>query len=312
MAVIKHVASGKQLVVRERVLVGRSPRADIRLWGDGSSKEHASIGWDGAAWHLRDLSSRNGTRINAAPLAGSQRCLLPGDEIVFGDPAERWEWVDDAAPVPHAVREDGTRREMRDGLLLLPTDEEPRASLYLRDARWELDIDGAIMPVVDGQVVTVGGEPFRLELPNPDPASEATRTVVPALAHVQSALFTFFVSRDEEQVRVAVEVAGATFTLPNRSYHYMLVTLARERLRDTLAGMGGSEAGWISTDDLATALGTTNEKVNVDVHRARRLIAKLGAFAAPDTLIERCPERAELRLGSPHIQVHGMAELEER
>lgn len=311
MAVIKHVASGKQLVVRERVLIGRSPRADIRLLSDGSSKEHASIGWDGVAWHLRDLSSRNGTKVNTEQLVGSHRSLLLGDEIVFGDPAERWQWVDAAPPVPHAVREDGTWCEMRNGLLLLPTEEEPRASLYVRDSRWELDIDGSIAPVADGDVVTIGDERFRLDLPNPDPASETTRTLVPTLSRLQSARFAFFVSRDEERVRITIDVAGITYALPSRSYHYMLVTLARTRIREKLGGTSGSEAGWISTDDLATALATTNEKINVDVHRARRLVAKLGAFSDPEALIERCTEKAELRLGSSHLEVHTMAELDE-
>ena len=98
MATIRNVETGREVRLWGRSLVGRSPSADLKLAGKGTSNEHATILWDGEHWVVRDLTSRNGTHVNRMLLV-SQSCRLnEGDELVFGDPAERWSWVDGAPP----------------------------------------------------------------------------------------------------------------------------------------------------------------------------------------------------------------------
>jgi hypothetical protein len=48
----------------ERVLVGRSPDADVVVDDDTASRIHCEITWEDDAFVLRDLGSRNGTWLN--------------------------------------------------------------------------------------------------------------------------------------------------------------------------------------------------------------------------------------------------------
>lgn len=61
----------------EAVTLGRAPDNTIALEHASVSRHHAVIERDGAAWHVRDLGSKNGVRIEGrrveqAPLAGGQ------------------------------------------------------------------------------------------------------------------------------------------------------------------------------------------------------------------------------------------------
>ncbi|WP_437487062.1 sigma 54-interacting transcriptional regulator [Sorangium sp. So ce1014] len=66
------------------VLLGRGPRADVRLRNTSASREHAKIVLlDGRA-QLVDLGSRNGTQLNGVPVDGA-RPLGSGDVVSIGD-----------------------------------------------------------------------------------------------------------------------------------------------------------------------------------------------------------------------------------
>ncbi|WP_437815484.1 sigma 54-interacting transcriptional regulator [Sorangium sp. So ce1078] len=66
------------------VLLGRGPRADVRLRNTSASREHAKIVLlDGRA-QLVDLGSRNGTLLNGVPVDGA-RPLGSGDVVSIGD-----------------------------------------------------------------------------------------------------------------------------------------------------------------------------------------------------------------------------------
>jgi len=288
--------------LRGRSLVGRSARADVRLTGGGASTEHASIGWDGTEWILRDFASRNGTKINDTLLAGREWRLSAGDEITFGDPDERWSWVDGSPPRVSATREDGVVVEAENRLLLLPDSDKPQASVFVREDRWEIEIAGAARPVEDGEVVEVSGHRFRMDLPSLDPSSIRTRTFADG-RRVSEGRVVFRASMDEEHVEVTFEVSGATKALPPRSFHYMLLLLARTRLADKAANLAREEAGWIYATDLAQQLGVTVEKLNVDIHRARHLVAQAGVFTDPENVVERRRTTAQLRLGLSRIQI---------
>lgn len=68
----------------DRFSVGQNPSNDIALPFDKTvSNLHAVFERLGGAWTVRDLGSRNGTRVNAHPIAGD-RALRHGDEIEMG------------------------------------------------------------------------------------------------------------------------------------------------------------------------------------------------------------------------------------
>ena len=78
--------NGKRwLMSRPTFNVGSSGDNDLVLESDDYiSSHHAVIKAEGSGLHITDLGSRNGTRVNGEPLAGTGRPLLPGDQIELG------------------------------------------------------------------------------------------------------------------------------------------------------------------------------------------------------------------------------------
>ena len=67
-----------------RVTIGRHASNDLALADDSEvSRVHAVLEPVGPAWVVRDMSSRNGTRVNGDLISGD-RPLSPGDELTIG------------------------------------------------------------------------------------------------------------------------------------------------------------------------------------------------------------------------------------
>jgi class 3 adenylate cyclase len=64
--------------------LGRADDNDIVLGGDLVSRKHARLVVEADALRIEDLGSRNGTRLNGAPVQGT-RPLNPGDSISLGE-----------------------------------------------------------------------------------------------------------------------------------------------------------------------------------------------------------------------------------
>jgi transcriptional regulator with GAF, ATPase, and Fis domain len=67
----------------ERYTMGRATTNRIVLKDDLCSREHAEVFYADSRWHLRDLDSLNGTRLNDEPL-DSEWELAPGDAVNLG------------------------------------------------------------------------------------------------------------------------------------------------------------------------------------------------------------------------------------
>lgn len=75
--------AGRAFPVDSSVLIGRSDDAEIRLEARGISRRHARILRDDKGRYLlRDLESKNGTRVNGAPIGATT--LRFGDKIFVG------------------------------------------------------------------------------------------------------------------------------------------------------------------------------------------------------------------------------------
>lgn len=73
-----------QVVALEKlpVVLGRGARADIRLSDRTLSRRHCEIDRVSATLVVRDLGSKNGTRVNRAHV--SEAVLMPGDKLTLG------------------------------------------------------------------------------------------------------------------------------------------------------------------------------------------------------------------------------------
>jgi transcriptional regulator with GAF, ATPase, and Fis domain len=71
------------LTAGQRFTLGRSPTNRVVLKDELCSREHAEVYFADGRWHLRDLNSLNGTRVNGERL-DSEWELQPNDELYFG------------------------------------------------------------------------------------------------------------------------------------------------------------------------------------------------------------------------------------
>ncbi len=75
--------AGKMVRVETEVLIGRSPKAALRLTGEGVSRMHARFFREGDRTYVEDLGSTNGTLVNGVKLTAPV-ALKDGDKIQVG------------------------------------------------------------------------------------------------------------------------------------------------------------------------------------------------------------------------------------
>jgi hypothetical protein len=71
----------RPLPLGRRLLLGRSPEADLLLPMIYISRRHAGIEWTGCAVHIEDYQSRNGVFVNGRRLGPGPHPLLPDDVL---------------------------------------------------------------------------------------------------------------------------------------------------------------------------------------------------------------------------------------
>lgn len=71
-------------VLGHSIVIGRDPTCDVQIADDTVSRRHASLEVRGRRVLLRDLGSRNGTRINGEAISREERDLAEGDRIDVG------------------------------------------------------------------------------------------------------------------------------------------------------------------------------------------------------------------------------------
>jgi pSer/pThr/pTyr-binding forkhead associated (FHA) protein len=68
-------------LLRERLTLGRRESCDICLRFPNVSGHHCELYSAEGVWHIRDMGSTNGTKVNGQPV--QDRALRPGDEITI-------------------------------------------------------------------------------------------------------------------------------------------------------------------------------------------------------------------------------------
>jgi len=66
-------------LLKETLLVGRRESCDIVLRFANVSSSHCQLELHNGYWHIRDLNSKNGTRVNNKKV--SEQIVRPGDEV---------------------------------------------------------------------------------------------------------------------------------------------------------------------------------------------------------------------------------------
>ena len=238
-ATLRCESSGELVSLWSGLLVGRSSRCDLILDETSVSGRHAQLTFGQGTWRVRDMGSRNGTRLDGRRLeAGVDRALDAGSVLEFGLDERVWRLIDDRPPGDEAIR-------------------RPDATLLTATAH---------RPVSLGQIA-----------------------------------LHFHVSADEQHASWEAEIGDERHDLGDRSYVYLLVTLARLRHRDRDQPV--DRRGWTAADELARGLEMTPETLKVHVYRAREALRSLDVLGAGG-LVERRASSNQIRLGTDRIAVH--------
>jgi hypothetical protein len=276
-----------------RCLVGRSSLSDLVLESRRASNEHASIGWYGGNWFVRDLGSSNGTHVDGKPLGSRERVLLAtGNRIQFGSEADLWEVVDVAPPAPCAVQLGPQLQVWGQGtLLVLPDETAPEASIFFNRGAWHVDNGSSAISPDCGDIIELPSGHWRLLLPDEPEVSLFTAGYQ---LDMEKLLVTF--QTRAEALVVILTQGSKELRLPARACLQTLWLLAQIRQKTADAA-----DGWISTADLAALRACSPEKINVDVHRLRNLFEEAGVHGAA-RIIER-DDTKKLRIGVSAQQI---------
>ncbi len=298
---LRHVATDRRVRLRPRTTIGRGPTNIMRLRSRVASSEHAVLSWSGERWLLRDLGSRNGTWLGDRRLAPGEAVTVErGQTIGFGDANDRWQLVDDAPPRLFAESmADDAVVDAIGGVLALPSSDEPMLMVFASGDGWVAEGEDDARAVADQDVIVVDEVPWRISIPTTVPAT-VTAGPKPAPTDLWIELG---VSRDQEYVEVRVAGPDGWVTLAPRSYHYMLVVLAQERLADMEASP--AEQGWIHLESLADKLGQAPRTINVHICRLRQQVGQVG-LADAASIIERRPGTGQVRLGTDAVSIGGL------
>jgi hypothetical protein len=303
MATLKHLRTGAEVPLAARHVVGRSRTCQLRLDLANVSALHAEFTWDGRAWHLRDLGSRNGTFVRGQRLPpGQQAALAPGDEIGIGAADRHYCLVEGSPPRLIAFGPDEVR-VAEDDMLCLPSPAECEVMIF-RDAddRWVIESAEGTRPIDDEECIVAGGRPFHVHLPGGVPDTrDAEELREDAL---DEGVLELRVSRDGEHVDLCLRRAERVYPIESRAHAFLLLALARAHLEDAAQGrLPESEHGWVHREDLMRALGIHDlQLLNLWVYRARQQLSQMRLRGA-SKIIERRENAGQLRLGLKHLRV---------
>ncbi len=301
MSMLLRARDGERFVLGSPTLVGRDDACDLVLSDGRVSQHHGRIAHEAGQWTFEDLSSRNGSSVNGRPCTPNQpQPLAEGDVVVVGTAEETWT-VHRLGSPPLLARSARGATVTGEAYLGIPSAEEPVATVYAQaTGRWVIEMAGGVRPVEHREQLVVAGTPWRLFLPGNQARTQEDQHRQLGLEELS---LHFAVSADEETVALTLEQGSRRISVKPRTHHYLLLTLARERLADAERGeVSAAEQGWVYQDRLCRMLGLEASVVYLQVHRARRQLEAAGIVRAFD-LVERRTGSGQLRIGVSKLTV---------
>ena len=299
MGIIKNIKTGESIFLKSHHMFGRNrEKADTELKNKDVSQIHASVRWNGREWLLTDFS-RNGTWIDGNRLIPGEKNRLTEENIIrFSSLGEsEWRLVDDRPPSNVIVPLKGNGRAiMLDRFHVLPSEAEPDISVYIsQTGEWVCENEKEVYPLKNGDIINHDQGLWQFFCDDPVDVTLSQKIA-------RDIRFCFQVSSDEEHVFLTIQVDKQTFDLGERAHHYMLLTLARQRLEDAENGVDQETQGWIETNRLAGMLGIDPSHLNIQIYRCRKQIDDaLAELQNPPQVIER--RSGGLRFGYPTFQI---------
>ncbi len=275
-----------------------SEKADTELQNKDISQIHATIRWDGCVWILNDLS-RNGIWIDGIRIVPGKNTGIKEGNIIRFSSADQlsWKLIDPAPPATVLMPLQGNEEVIKlDRFHVLPDDSTPDRSIYIsHNGEWVYENEHGVTPLNSGDIISHDQGRWQFFCAEP---VEYTHSIKEEM----KIRFLFRVSIDEEHVVVKITIGENTIDLGERVHHYMILTLARQRLNDAENGIDLDSQGWVDIDRLAEMLGMDSNHLNIQIFRVRKQVSKaLSELLNLPQVIER--RVGSLRFGFADFQI---------
>jgi len=310
MACLQHPDRDHPVYLMAHHTIGRRQGAvDTRITSAEISGIHAAIQWTGTHWNIRDLS-RNGTWVNGQQLVPAKNYPLQlGDRIAFGR-AGNPVWTVESLDAPENLLIDLHTGEAQplEQYHLLPDERDPLASLHFSPVtgQWLYELTGHsngshdTTAIRHGERIDCGLHSWQLFLAD---NQGATKELALQQLSITDFELRFSVSHHEEHVHLQLHREDMKVALPARIHNYLLLYLARARVRDMQKGADTDVQGWVSVQVATRELGITVNHLNMQIFRARKQIAETLPDAIDTSgLVER--RSWEMRLGCSRFEIY--------
>ncbi len=308
MAKLQDRSTDELTILRPQHLIGRDQATSHTAVNDPSiSRLHASIMWNGHNWVIKDTST-NGTYLNGVLVSsGNHKVLKKSDVLQFGSlAASHWVLIEDDAPksllVP-LLDEDNNNPIELTGVVLLPNEAAPEVTLYQnRSGLWVVETDEAVTILESGMsILTKHKNWVFIDANSADTTQQADSHIISAADPFN---IRFSVSKDEEHVSMSVLNELMEIDLGERVHHYLMLLLARKRLKDIQNGIESAEQGWVEMELLCQQSGLDEKHINLHIYRFRKQLIKANPAAMQLLqIIER--RRGMLRFAFTSVIISG-------
>lgn len=311
MAQILDTSTNQTHTLRTHHTLGRSAdTVDTAISSALVSRIHAALEWNGQNWSVRDLS-RNGTWVQGTRIPSSAGVILSaGDCLNFGSAdSPAWQLLDDDEPrsLLLGMTPDTDTIELHP-YLFIPNNDDPHIVVTYSQRRrcWSRqDLDDKQYPHPEyalhhGEVLSCAGQHWRVFLVESENVTEHSPSPE---RHLEDFEFHFELSLDEENTGLKLEHEQDVVDLGERSHHYLLLHLARQRAEEALRGYDQTSQGWIDNEQLTRDLGVEMSHINILIFRARKQFGQhLESLLETDNLVER--GKGRMRFGCSRLRIY--------
>lgn len=317
MASIICIATNQTQYLHGHHTFGRqADKVDTFIDGPAVSKIHAEIYWDEKMWLLKDVS-RNGVWVDGERIAHLKPVALKaGQKISFAKPGDVClEMVDVAPPQPVLLHgEDPNLNKPIEQHTILPDDQAPEVFIFRKEntGQWcmQMASDASEVILSNGQTLPLAAHTWTVFVPM---ENELTRGIDETRYNdIKNYEFEFTVSLDEESNALVIHGGGESYDLGIKTYFYLMVYLARQRMQDSKRGLAQDEQGWVDLQVASRELDLEESNINIQIFRMRKMLAKkLAGVMGLDKVVER-HRRGLIRLGVSvdHFKVIKNGEVE--
>ncbi|CAA0117450.1 Uncharacterised protein [BD1-7 clade bacterium] len=327
MAFLINEQSGDRIYLNRHHTFGRREDAvDTQLHLAGISKIHAVIEFRDDHWCLRDIS-KNGTWIDRERVDNGLPVRLKAkQQIAFAGQLDDSWLVENLQPpadllIPvlsknqsNDLNKSLNTQEIRlEPYNVLPDEQQPKKILFLDNdiGAWILeDCDtGKRQEIEHGQQISMGlGEHRHIWQLHTPPMLNQTEELFFDLDQLQQFIFEFHLSQDEETTSLKLVSEKRTIDLGERSHHYLLLHLARQKFDALNKGYEDSDVGWIDKENLARDLGIDAAHLNILIFRSRKQIGECLPFTiGVNQLLER--RRGYIRIGNISFNIYKSSQM---